>query len=130
MKTGTLTEIPCPKCIKDKKGKEYFHTRTILTNDTILIYPSTERTEDQYHLDAATISKRLYRVNTIEKKEKRMYLTRHNIVKSWTKKNTISDSDFRDLPDGMRMSITKLNFLLLGTDFDIIDGKITPIVND
>ena len=58
---------------------------------------------------------------------KRLTLTRHNIVKSWTGKNTIDDSDFKDLPDGMRMPITKLHFLLFGTDFDIIDSKIVPL---
>ena len=127
MKNGTLTETPCPKRIKDKKGKEYVHTRTILKDATILIYPSIESAENQFKLDAETISKRLYRINTIEMQRKRLTLTRHNIVKSWTGKNTIDDSDFKDLPDGMRMPITKLHFLLLGTDFDIIDGKIVPL---
>ena len=130
MKSGTLKETPCPKIITDKKGKEYFHTRTILKDDSILIYPSTERPEDQFQLDAATISNRLYRINTIEMQRKRLTLTRHNLVKSWTRTNTISDSDFRDLPDGMRMTITNLRFLLLGTDFDIIDGKIVSLKNN
>lgn len=126
MKSGTLTKTPCPKRITDKKGKEYVHTRTILKDDTILIYPSSECAEDQYQLSAATVSKRLYRINTIEMQRKRLTLTRHNLVKSWTGTNTISDSDFSNLPDGMRMSITKLNFLLLGTDFEIVNGRIVP----
>lgn len=127
MKTRNLKETPCPRVIKDKKGKEYFHTRTILKDATILIYPSGESVESQYHLDAATISKRLYRVNTIEMQRKRLTLTRHNLVKSWTETNTISDSDFNTLPEGMRMPITKLNYLLLGTDFEILDGRIVHI---
>lgn len=130
MKNGSLKEVPCPKTIKDKKGKEYFHTRTILKDATILIYPSGESAEAQYHLDAATISKRLYRINTIERDRKRLSLTRHNIVKSYTGKNGIEDFDFKDLPDGMRMPIAKLNFLLLGTDFDIINGTIIPKSDD
>ena len=130
MKNGSLKEVPCPKTIKDKKGKEYFHSRTILRDSTILIYPSGESAEAQYHLDAATISKRLFRVNTIERDRKRLSLTRHNIVKSYTGKNGIEDSDFKDLPDGMRMPIAKLNFLLLGTDFDIINGTIIPKSDD
>lgn len=130
MKNGTLTETPCPKRITDKKGKEYVHTRTILKDATILIYPSSEHAEDQYQLDAKTISRRLYRINTIEKDRKRLKLTRHNLVKSWTETNTIHDSDFDNLPDGMRMPIIKLQFLLLGTDFEIIDGNIVPLKND
>ena len=130
MKNGTLTETPCPKCITDKKGKEYVHTRTVLKDAIILIFPSSERAEDQYQLDAATVSKRLYRINTIEMQRKRLTLTRHNLVKSWTGKNTIDDTDFMNLPDGMRMSIKNLNFLLLGKDFDIIDGKIVPLKNN
>lgn len=130
MKSGTLTEMPCPKRITDKKGKEYVHTRTILKDATILIYPSSENAKDQYQLDATTISKRLYRINTIEMQRKRLTLTRHNIVKSWTGSNTINDYDFSDLPDGMRMPIKKLHFLLLGTDFDIIDGKIVSLRNE
>lgn len=130
MKNGTLTETPCPKRITNKKGKEYVHTRTILKDATILIYPSTERAEDQYRLDAVTVSKRLYRINSIERDRKRLTLTRHNIVKSWTGKNTIEDSDFKDLPDGMRMPVSKLQFLLLGTDFDIIDGKMVSVKNE
>ena len=130
MKNGTLTETPCPKHITDKKGKEYVHARTILKEDTILIYPSKECAEDQYQLDAATISKRLYRINTIEMQKKRLTLTRHSLVKSWTGTNTINDSDFIGLPDGMRMPIKKLHFLLLGTDFDIIDGKIVQLKED
>lgn len=127
MKNGTLTETPCPKRITDKKGKEYVHTRTILKDATILIYPSSECAEDQYQLSSSIISKRLYRINTIEMQRKRLTLTRHNLVKSWTGSNTISDTDFESLPDGMRMPITKLHFLLLGKDFDIIDGKIIPL---
>jgi CRISPR-associated endonuclease Csn1 len=130
MKSGVLTETPCPKYIIDKKGKEYVHTRTILKDATILIYPSSEHAEGQYDLDASTISKRLYRINTIEMQKKRLTLTRHNLVKSCTVSNPINDSNFSDLPEGIRMSITKLNFLLLGTDFDIIDGKIVPTKND
>jgi CRISPR-associated endonuclease Csn1 len=130
MKSGVLTETPCPKRITDKKGKEYVHTRTILKDATILIYPSSEHAEDQYQLDAKTISRRLYRINTIEKDRKRLKLTRHNLVKSWTETNTIHDSDFDNLPDGMRMPIIKLQFLLLGTDFEIIDGNIVPLKND
>lgn len=130
MKNGRLKEAPCPKTIKDKKGKEYFHTRTILKDATILIYPLGESAESQYLLDTETISKRLYRINTIERERKRLSLTRHNIVKSYTGKNGIGDSDFNNLPDGMRMPIAKLNFLLLGTDFDIIDGRIIPKGND
>lgn len=128
MKIGALTETPCPKRIIIK-GVEYIHTRTILKEDTILIYPSKESADDQYLLDAATVSKRLFRINSIEQ-DKRLKLTRHNLANSWTKRNSISDSDFKDLPDGMRMAIKNLNFLLLGKDFDIIDGRIVPINYD
>ena len=69
-------------------------------------------------------------INTIERERKRLTLTRHNIVKSYTGRETIDESDFENLPDGMRMPIKKLNFLLLGTDFDIIDGKIVPLKKD
>lgn len=127
MKSGRLREAPCPPSITDKKGKEYFHTRTILKEDTLLIYPSTESPEAQFNIDTITLSKRLYRINAIETQRKRIYLTRHTLAKSWTKTNTIDDSDFNDLPDGMRMTISNLHFLLLGTDFDIINGKIVPI---
>jgi hypothetical protein len=127
MKSGRLRETPCPPSIIDKKGNEYFHTRTILKEDTLLIYPSTESPESQFKIDPITLSKRLYRINAIETQRKRIYLTRHTLAKSWTKTNTIDDSDFKDLPDGMRMTISNLHFLLLGTDFDIINGKIVPI---
>lgn len=126
MKNGTFDESLCPKVIIDK-GIEYELRRTILKEDTILIYPSTESMEEQFKLDLATISKRLYRINSIETQRKRITMTRHNVAKSYTGKNTISDSDFSELPDGMRMTITNLNFLLLGTDFDIVNGKIVKL---
>ena len=126
MKNGTLKEMPCPKSIIDKKGVEFVHTRTILKNDTILIFPSGEKAEDQYKLDEITASKRLYRIDSIEH-DKRIRLTWHNSVKSSENKKTITDSDFEDLPNGMRATITKLNFILLGTDFDIVNGKIIPL---
>ncbi len=129
IKSGTLTETPCPKRII-VNGVEYIHKRTILKEDTILIYPSKESAGDQFKLEAATISKRLFRINSIERGRLRLTLTRHNIVKSYTGKETISESDYENLPDGMRMPITKLHFLLLGKDFDIIDGKIVPIKHD
>lgn len=127
MKSGHLQELPCPHIIVGKKGKEYIHTRTIKKEDTILLFPSTETAAEQYKLDAKIVSKRLYRVNAIITKERRIYLTRHTLTKSWTGINTIDDSSFNDLPDGMRMTVSKLNFLLLGTDFDIIDGRIVPL---
>lgn len=126
MRSGTLKETLCPQIIMDRKGKKYVHTRTIRTEDTIMIYPSIETAEEQFELDPTTISKRLYRINSIQM-DKRLKLTRHNLAKSWTAINTIDDTSFTDLPDGMRMTITKLNFLLLGTDFDIIDGRIVPM---
>lgn len=128
MKNGNLRETPCPQNIM-VKGVEFFHTRTILKESTILIYPSTECPEDQYKLKSTTISRRLFRINSIQQ-DKRIKLTRHNLAKSWTEINTIKDSDFDNLPDGMRMPIAKLHFLLLGTDFDIIDGRIVPIKHD
>ena len=91
IKNPGLKEIPCPKRIMVNKV-EYHHTRTIIKESTILIYPSSsESAEDQFHLDAVTVSKRLYRINSIEK-DKRLKLTRHSLAKSWTQRNTITDS--------------------------------------
>lgn len=128
MKNGSLIEIPCPKRIT-RKGKEYIHTRTILKEDTILVFPSKERPADQFVLPLVEISKRLYRINSIELPN-RIKLTRHNLAESFKGRDTITDADFKDLPDGFRKSITTLNFLLLGTDFEIINGGIVPINHD
>ena len=125
IKLGELKERPCPKCIM-RKGKEYFHTRTILKEDTILVYPPKEHPEDQFKLTPAEISKRLYRINSIELPN-RIKLTRHNLAESFKGRDTITDADFDELPDGFRKSVTTLKFLLLGTDFDIINGKMVPI---
>lgn len=125
MKNGELKELPCPKRI-NRKGKEYVHTRTILKEDTILVYLPKEQSEDQFKLTPAEISKRLYRINSIELPN-RIKLTRHNLAESFKGRDTITDADFDDLPDGFRKSITTLKFLLLGTDFDIINGKMVPI---
>ncbi len=125
MKNGELKELPCPKRII-RKGKEYTHTRTILKEDTILVYPPNEQPEDQFKLTPAEISKRLYRINSIELPN-RIKLTRHNLAESFKGRDTITDADFADLPDGFRKSVTTLKFLLLGTDFDIVNGKMVPI---
>ncbi|MCR4958143.1 MAG: hypothetical protein K6B13_05995 [Prevotella sp.] len=125
MKNGELKELPCPKRII-RKGKEYTHTRTILKEDTILVYPPNEQPEDQFKLTPAEISKRLYRINSIELPN-RIKLTRHNLTESFKGRDTITDADFADLPDGFRKSVTTLKFLLLGTDFDIVNGKMVPI---
>lgn len=129
MKNGELKEKPCPQIII-VKGKEYKHTRTIHKNDTILIYPSNECPEDQYKYDTKKISERMYRIHTIYEKDKRVGLTRHNMAKTSSNRIAISDSNFSNLPDGALTTITNLHFLLLGTDFDIINGKIVPIAND
>ena len=125
MKNGELKELPCPKHII-RKGKEYTHTRTILKEDTILVYPPKEQQEDQFKLTPAEISKRLYRINSIELPN-RIKLTRHNLAESFKGRDTITDDDFNNLPDGFRKSVTTLKFLLLGKDFDIINGKMVPI---
>ena len=121
MKNGELKELPCPHRIT-RKGKEYTHTRTILKEDTILIYPPNEQPENQFKLTPAEISKRLYRINSIELPN-RIKLTRHNLAESFKGRDTITDDDFNNLPDGFRKSITTLKFLLLGKDFDIINGR-------
>lgn len=121
MKNGELKELPCPKHII-RKGKEYTHTRTILKEDTILVYPPKEQPEDQFKLTPAEISKRLYRINSIELPN-RIKMTRHNLAESFKGRDTITDDDFNNLPDGFRKSVTTLNFLLLGKDFDIINGR-------
>ena len=121
MKNGELKELPCPKHII-RKGKEYTHTRTILKEDTILVYPPNEQPEDQFKLTPAEISKRLYRINSIELPN-RIKLTRHNLAESFKGRDTITDDDFNNLPDGFRKSITTLKLLLLGKDFDIINGR-------
>lgn len=124
MKNGELKELSCPKNIM-RNGKEYIHTRTILKEDTILVYPSKEQPEDQFNLNPAEVSKRLYRINSIELPN-RIKLTRHNLAESFKGRDTINESDFDNLPDGFRKSVTTLKFLLLGTDFDILNGKIVP----
>ena len=129
MKNGELNEIPCPKRIV-VKGKEYKHTRTIHTNDTILIYPSNECPEDQYKIDAKMVSERMYRIHTIYEKDKRVGLTRHNLARTSGNRIAINDSNFGNLPDGALTTIANLHFLLLGTDFVIINGKIVPIAHD
>lgn len=124
MKNGELRELPCPRHIT-RKGKEYTHTRTILKEATILVYPPNEQPEDQFKLTPAEISKRLYRINSIELPN-RIKLTRHNLAESFKGRDTITDDDFNNLPDGFRKSVTTLKFLLLGKDFDIINGKMVP----
>lgn len=125
MKEGVLKEKPCPSTI-EVRGIRFNHTRTILKEDTILIYPSTESRANQFKLDRTTISERLYRINSVEL-DRRLNLTRHNLAMSYTGRDSIDDNDFGNLPDGMRMSISKLNFLLLGTDFEIVNGEIMEL---
>lgn len=129
MKKGETKDLLCPRSIICN-GKKYIYTRTIRKEDSILIYPPKECPEDQYRLDSATLSKRLYRVDSIGV-DKRMQLVRH-YCGSMPKGHAIGkDADYNNLPDTIRPTISeKLHFLLLGTDFEIINGKIVPKNND
>lgn len=123
MKSGVLKDIPCPQSIK-RKGKEYFHKRTIRKGDSLLLYPQEERSEDQYKLDIVVISKRFYRVDSIGI-DKRIHLVRHILGTMPKGKALGTDADFNNLPDTIRPTVSdKLHFLLLGTDFEIINGRI------
>lgn len=129
MKNGEIKEFPCPKSII-RNGKKYIHTRTIRREDSILIYPQEERLEDLFKLDLAIISKRLYRVDSIEL-DKRIQLVKHNLGSMPKGKAIEKDADYNNLPDAIRPTMSdKLHFLLLGKDFDLINGKIIPIAND
>lgn len=126
MKNGELIELPCPKRIV-KNGKEYIYTRTIRKEDSILLYPSNERPEDQFRLEPDIISKRLYRVDSVAL-DKRISLTRHYCGGGLPRGHALKDSDFDNLPDTIRPTVSdKMHFLLLGKDFDIVNGKIVPI---
>lgn len=126
MKNGKLIELPCPKRIV-KNGKEYIYTRTIRKEDSILLYPSNERPEDQFRLEPDIISKRLYRVDSVAL-DKRISLTRHYCGGGLPRGHALKDSDFDNLPDTIRPTVSdKMHFLLLGKDFDIVNGKIVPI---
>ena len=122
MKLGELKELPCPKRII-RKGKEYFYTRSILKEDTILVYPSKEKPEDQFSLEPKEISMRLYRVDSVSI-DKRLSLTRHIFSGGLPRGNALKESDFEHLPETIRPTVSdKLHFLVLGTDFDIINGR-------
>ena len=129
MKLGELKELPCPKRII-RKGKEYFHTRTILKEDTILVYPSKEKPEDQFSLEPKEISMRLYRVDSVSI-DKRLSLTRHIFSGGLPRGNALKESDFEHLPETLRPTVSdKLHFLVLGTDFDIINGRMVQITDE
>lgn len=122
MKLGELKELPCPKHII-RKGKDYFYTRSILKEDTILVYPSKEKPEDQFSLEPKEISMRLYRVDSVSI-DKRLSLTRHIFSGGLPRGNALKESDFEHLPETIRPTVSdKLHFLVLGTDFDIINGR-------
>lgn len=129
MKNGEMKEIPCPQHII-RTGKRFIHTRTIRKGDSILIYPETEKPEDQYKLNTAILSNRLYRVDSIEL-DKRINLVRHFRGSMPKGKAIKKDADYNNLPEAIRPTLSdKLHFLLLGTDFDILNGKIVPLKND
>jgi CRISPR-associated endonuclease Csn1 len=129
MKNGEMKEIPCPQHII-RTGKRFVHTRTIRKGDSILIYPEEEKPEDQYKLNTAILSNRLYRVDSIEL-DKRINLVRHFRGSMPKGKAIKKDADYNNLPEAIRPTLSdKLHFLLLGTDFDILNGKIVPLKND
>lgn len=117
-----------PSFILDKKGQRLTLIRKICKGDMLLIYKDSP--EELLNLDSAELSKRLYKVQSFERKND--IILRHHLLSS---AETASDSegrekkrdrgesikDFAKLPNIIRSSIT--SFKYLQKDVDIVFTK-------
>lgn len=112
-----------PVCLTDKNGKQFNLRRKICKGDMLLIY--RDAPEELLHLDSAELSKRLYKVQSFERKND--IILRHHLLSTGEtnsddgkeKKRDRGESikDFAKLPNIIRSSITSFKFLQKNVDY-------------
>ena len=112
-----------PVCLTDKNGKQFNLRRKICKGDMLLIY--RDAPEELLHLDRAELSKRLYKVQSFERKND--IILRHHLLSTAEmnsdggkeKKRDRGESikDYAKLPNIIRSSITSFKFLQKNVDY-------------
>ena len=114
-----------PTSISDKKGQRFTMKRMLCKGDMLLIYKDSP--EELLRLSSAELSKRLYKVQSFERKND--VNLRHHLLSSAETNATAggkekkrdrgeSIKDFSKLPHIIRSSITSFKFLQKGVDFE------------
>ena len=110
-----------PPIISDNKGRKLYLKRTIKKGDMILLYNNNP--SELIDSDTAYLSRRLYNVIGLEA-DKRIKIINHLHSKEKKDIDYKKDVNHDNPPLGIRKTISKLNFLLMGKDFSIVNGKI------
>ena len=105
----------------EEKGKTYNLDYLFKKNDMLLLFK--DDIEEIKELTNEDIAKRLYYVKSFEG-DKTISLIKHNTPENNTPEKGSSVKDFNNLPVKIRCSINTINFIILGRDFEIINGKI------
>ena len=101
----------------DKKGYALKHT--IYVNDILLIYQNN--VEELYDMDNFQLKERLYIIKGFWK-DKRIVLQK--TINAEKEPSTENIKDFNKMPEKIRQSINKLNYLIKGVDFEINNSQV------
>ena len=78
-------------------------------------------TKELYEMDNSKLQQRLYVISRFESDGRIQLLKTINAEKDPFTENI---KDFNKMPEKIRQSINKLNYLIKGKDFDLVNGEI------
>lgn len=111
-----------PHQIISKKNNRLYFIHKLIDGDMLLIYDNTAT--ELFDMSNEHLSKRLYVVKGFENPSTIKLVQNSNARQDTDLGKGESIKSFNDLPQKIRQSINKLHYLLRGTDFEIINGRI------
>ena len=112
-----------PRTTKSKKNNTLYLTQKLTQGQMVLLYRDTPL--ELFDMDNDQLSKRLYVINGFEKQSCVIKLIHHaNAQPDKELGKGESIKSFDNIPQKIRQSINVLKYLLIGVDFEIINGRI------
>jgi CRISPR-associated endonuclease Csn1 len=103
--------------LKDNNGLKLVHT--LIVGTILLVY--NKNVEELYNMNKEQLQQRLYVVRGFWK-DKRIILQK--TINAEKDPKTENVKSFDNMPEMIRQSVNKLNYLIKGKDFDLIGGEI------
>ena len=111
-----------PLTIQSKNNNALFLTQKLTQGQMVLLYKGTPH--ELFDMDNDQLSKRLYVINGFES-TLQITLVHHANAQSYNELGKgESIKSFDNIPQKIRQSINVLKYLLMGVDFEIINGRI------